>query len=266
MQLLKEIINVDQFFERLAHARVRILMLDYDGTLAPFRPERDQAFPYAEVVDPINRISSETDTRIVLISGRAVADLVPLAKSLDPLPEIWGSHGWERLDTNGAHHPPTLPSAVVAALSLARQSALDADLLRYCEVKPTGIAAHWRGVDELQRKRIERSIRHLWTPLTANVGIMELHEFDGGVEIRAAAKNKGYAVRAILAEYDRPAAIAYAGDDRTDEDAFREIGSRGLCVLVRDELRPTLAHVWLRPPGELVEFLTRWRLACKKVE
>ena len=59
------------------------------------------------------------------------------------------------------------------------------------------------------------------------------------------------------------APIAYLGDDRTDEDAFRALQGRGLTVLVRQELRPTSAELWLRPPDELMHFLNDWLSASR---
>ncbi len=55
------------------------------------------------------------------------------------------------------------------------------------------------------------------------------------------------------------AAVAYLGDDRTDEDAFRELNGKGLSVLVRKEQRPTAAEIWIEPPAELLDFLEKWR-------
>lgn len=92
-------------------------------------------------------------------------------------------------------------------------------------------------------------------------GGLELLEFDGGVELRVSGRNKGSVVREVLAEEPTDAAVAYLGDDWTDEDAFRALRGRGLGVLVRDELRPTAAELWIRPPHQLVEFLDRWRAA-----
>lgn len=63
---------------------------------------------------------------------------------------------------------------------------------------------------------------------------------------------------AILADTDPAAAVAFLGDDLTDEDAFRVLSKRGLSVLVRPEYRETMAKAWLRPPHELVEFLALW--------
>ena len=66
----------------------------------------------------------------------------------------------------------------------------------------------------------------------------------------------------ILGEIGPKAAVAYLGDDQTDENAFRAIKGRGLAVLVRIEPRPTMADVWLRPPEELGNFLRGWLTAC----
>ena len=86
--------------------------------------------------------------------------------------------------------------------------------------------------------------------------------FDGGMELRVTGVDKGTAVRQVLADtrssHADGALLAYLGDDMTDEDAFRALGDEGFSILVRDQLRPTAAGSWLRPPGELLRFLERW--------
>ena len=96
MEIINPQFNLESFFNNLASAQKRALMLDYDGTLAPFRVEREKAVPYPGVRETLNRLVSAGRTRVVIISGRRVRDLVPLI-GLDVTPEIWGSHGLERL-------------------------------------------------------------------------------------------------------------------------------------------------------------------------
>jgi trehalose-6-phosphatase len=67
-------------------------------------------------------------------------------------------------------------------------------------------------------------------------------------------------VKTVLSQTGEDSAIAYLGDDMTDEDAFRAVKPRGIAVLVRPQFRPTTADVWLRPPDELVEFMRHWRV------
>jgi trehalose-phosphatase len=89
---------------------------------------------------------------------------------------------------------------------------------------------------------------------------LTLLDFEAGIELRV-GRNKGGAVEAILAETGRQGPVAYLGDDLSDESAFgaiNRLGSRALSILVRREQRETAAQLWLRPPGELKDFLARW--------
>ncbi len=85
----------------------------------------------------------------------------------------------------------------------------------------------------------------------------------GGIELRAYGPNKGSIVRGVLREEPREAVVAYAGDDWSDEDAFRAVHGRGMAVRVLppgvDEgSRVSAASLTLRAPDELQAFLQRW--------
>lgn len=251
-----------RFFAELSGPRPRALLLDYDGTLAPFRVERDQAVPYPELRHRLQEIIRAARTRVVVISGRALHDLIPLL-GLEPVPELWGCHGWERLLADGEYRGPDLEPGLRQALDEAHQRARWAGLNGHCELKPAGIAVHWRGMDEGSVKRLRSGIQAAWEPLKRQPQL-ELHEFDAGVELRVTGCGKGHAVARILRELDDNAIVAYAGDDRTDEDAFRALSGRGLSILVRREYRETAADLWLRPPQELARFLAAWLAADKE--
>src|SRR5450631_3208252 len=248
-----------RFFERVSHAPSRALLLDYDGTLAPFTPDRMRAFPYKEIPDLISQIMRH-QTRVVLVSGRPAKELL-LLSGIHPHPEIWGSHGAERLHPDGSYEVDAFPEEQQAALELVARSLQASGLGARTETKPGGIAVHWRGISSEEQATIENKVRNLWSSPMVEYG-MQLLSFDGGLELRATGKNKGDAVAAILGEIGPQAAVAFLGDDPTDEDAFRAIKGRGLAVLVRTEPRPTMADVWLRPPEELGRFLRSWLTAC----
>jgi len=243
------------FFDQLGSAPSRVLLLDYDGTLAPFQIERDRAVPYPEIPGLLGRIIA-SGTRVVLISGRPARELRQLC-GIYPQPEIWGSHGTERLLPDGTYHLEELSSEQRNGLREAERFARDEGIEARLEIKPSAIALHWRGLTEAAVKDLRSRVEPGWKKL-ADHNSLELMEFDGGLELRAPGKDKGKAVVAILRESNPSAAIAYLGDDRTDEDAFRALQGKGLTVLARDRDRPTLADVHLRPPGELIEFLREW--------
>ena len=130
-------------------------------------------------------------------------------------------------------------------------------LSEYLEKNPVGMAFHWRGMSLDLKDGIADKIRSAWAENASEYGLV-LHEFDGGLELRPKSIHKGAAVFSILRDQPADTAIAYLGDDLTDEDAFEALDDRGLKVLVQKEPRPTKADVRLIPPEELLSFLDRW--------
>jgi trehalose 6-phosphate phosphatase len=260
MQILNPGFNFEIFFQKVAAAPTRVLMLDYDGTLAPFRVERDRAKPYPGVVMLLNAIAEHT--RLVIVSGRPVGELRQLLK-LRATPELWGSHGWERLATNGSYTLGGWPRRYSIGLIEARQLLLQHKIDKRLEEKFSSLAIHFRGLGPHQAVALEQTVRDELTPLLAHSGL-ELHRFDGGLELRVPGRTKGTAVATILNEVSPDAALAYLGDDLTDEDAFVALKGRGASVLIRPELRETAAQLWLRPPEELLMFLDRWNVVCRQ--
>lgn len=261
MKILKAGIETNRFFETVRAATRRALLLDYDGTLAPFRAERDEALPYPGVSEVLSALLETNSTRVVLISGRATKDLMPLL-GLERLPEIWGSHGWERLMPDGTCETPRMNDRAQRGLADALNWIRDEGLLGHCEQKPASLALHCRGLAEAAAAEIRQKVMEKWSSLTRETGLA-LQEFDGGVELRASGRNKGDAVVTILSEMGDDVVIAYLGDDLTDEDAFRALEGKGLSILVRPEFRSTVADLWLQPPEELIEFLKSWTNACR---
>jgi trehalose-phosphatase len=256
MKPLKGGVDPERFFASLSSAPSRVLLLDYDGTLAPFHEDRDRATPYPAAIELVRRIQKQGRSRVVVVSGRTVASLLPLL-GLHPAPELWGNHGWERLRA-GKSLERTHPGA--AARLLLDEATRRASHLApegRVEVKPASIAVHTRGLSPPDSERLLVAVRSDWRPMLEN-GPLEVHEFDGGVELRVRGRDKGTAVREVLSEEPQGSAVAYLGDDLTDEDGFRALAERGLSVLVRSEPRETAADLWIRPPDEMTQFLTRW--------
>lgn len=257
MQILKPQFDVERFYARVATAATRVMMLDYDGTLAPFHADPGRAAPYPGVVALLDAIMDAGRTRLVIVSGRWLEDLVPLL-GLRRLPELWGSHGWERRGADGRYQGAGLRSGALDLLLgagdwLAQLAAFGARIER----KPASIAFHWRGLGNAQIVEIRAKLFERWMEL-ARANELAWHDFDGGIELRVAGRDKGDVVRALAAEAGPDAALAYLGDDLTDEDAFRALPQHGAAVLVRERSRPTAAGLWIRPPEELLEFLARW--------
>lgn len=256
MELLNESTDLDLFFRRLATSSYPLLMLDYDGTLAPFREERDEAIPYSGVRDRLSRLVASVRTRTVIISGRAITDIIPLL-GLPQLPEIWGSHGAERRLPDGTLQSIEISQATKAGLARIEQWISEHNIEKIVERKPAAIAFHWRGLSPTDTATYREMVLDAWSAVAGKHGL-HVHEFDGGLELKAADITKAVAIHTLLHATPADTAAAYLGDDLTDEDAFEALAGHGLSVLVRKETRTTRADLRITPPEELLSFLDRW--------
>jgi trehalose 6-phosphate phosphatase len=262
MQVLESNLALDQFFGQLDGSQTGALVLDYDGTLAPFCKDRLNAVPYRGVSQTLFRIMRTGGTRIGIVSGRPVEEVIPLL-GIFPIPEIWGLDGLQRLWPDGTCR--TSPLSDFDQLILAEASSwLDHQELRHlAEFKTGTITVHWRGLTAMDADRIGDRVRQGWTRL-AQLSRMQVLEFAGGIEIRPDRPSKADAVLTIQAELESGVPLAYLGDDPTDENVFKVLkgSSKALTVLVSDEWRETTAKAWMKPPQGLLEFLERWIDCC----
>jgi len=250
--------KIKDFFSQLPLARSRALLLDYDGTLAPFTCDPAHAYPYPEIRETLRRISRETDTRLAIVTGRRASDIPRLLKFTGI--EVWGCHGVERIDPNGSNEIARIDARLLSAIETASHLIACEGFSNLAERKTASIAVHWRGREHLS-DNVLRRMRHIWS-LIPDRADLRLAPFDGGIEIRVARIDKGDVVRALLREMGPNVSMAYLGDDISDEDAFGALTRRGLNVLVREQYRPTLADAWIRPPEDLLGFLKSWIAAC----
>lgn len=254
---------LSKFFQLVEKAKSRALLLDYDGTLAPFKTERDKARPYPGAPRVLEKIIRNKGTRLVVISGRRLTDLVPLLGLKQP-PEIWGSHGGERLLADGRYEIAAISEDITRNLQGAAAWLTKMGWKDHVERKPMSLALHWRGMQPQEVDKMRADVMQCLLEMLKSK-ILTLHEFDGGLELRPPEITKKAAVNRILAEMAAGTVAAYLGDDLTDEDAFEAIKGRGLGILVRKEFRETKASLWLRPPDELLGFLKRWDAAARTI-
>ena len=251
--------SITAFLSRLAKVRSSALLLDYDGTLAPFSFDPAQARPYPEIKEALSRIQRETDTRLVVVTGRRACDVLRLLKLSDI--EVWGCHGLERLRADGSLEIARIDARILVAIETVNKLIACEGLSSFAERKIASIAIHWRGREAISQ-HVMRRMNHIWS-MIPDRDDLRFAPFEGGIEIRPAKTDKGNAVRSIFTEMGPDVAAAYLGDDETDEAAFRALSHRGLNVLVREEYRRTLADAWIKPPEALLEFLGRWISACR---
>jgi trehalose-phosphatase len=123
------------------------------------------------------------------------------------------------------------------------------------ERKRFSIAAHYRNVDESDVAKVERAVSEV------AARHQELRKMDGKKVYELLPDidwDKGKAVLWLLETLGVERAKVrpiYIGDDRTDEDAFRVLGQRGVGILVSEQPRPSAASYSLKDPTEVERFL-----------
>jgi trehalose 6-phosphate phosphatase len=209
---------------RAEPARAAILT-DVDGTLAPIVARPEQATVPAEARDALAALS-ERYGLVGCVSGRRAAE----ARRLVGVEGIAysGNHGLELL-LPGEEEPqldPALerPDAVAAFLTRLDGEALAAAGLRVEDKGPIQ-ALHWRGADD------EAGAEALAQEVAGRADEAGLHPHWGRkvLELRPLAEvGKDRAVRTLLTRLhlvvyspSNCRRVVYAGDDRTDLDAFR---------------------------------------------
>ncbi len=196
------------------------ILTDVDGTLAPIVPRPEQAAVPAEATELLTRLS-ERYGLVGCISGRRAEE----ARRLVGVEGIAyaGNHGLELL-LPGERDPrfdPALEGREAEAAAFVvglEQGALEGAGLRLEDKGPIQ-ALHWRGAGdeqaaEARAHEIGADAGRAGLELRWGRKVLELRPAGGG--------GKDAAVAALLAS-DGIAAATYAGDDRTDLDAFRRL-------------------------------------------
>lgn len=260
-QVAPHVGQLQAFFARLSQAQGGALLLDYDGTLAPFQVRPQLARPYPGIPEVLDAIAALGRTRLIVFSGRRVEELASLLGGRRR-PELWGADGCERLMPDGRLEISEPRDALRGLAEARRSSAPLAALGARIELKPAAVAVHWRGLPAIAVAQASEKARREWEPLLEDPAL-ELVPFDGGLELVAREVGRKRAAVGVIESLEPALPVAYLGDDENDEDVFRALHGRGLSVLVRASSRETAADVTIRPPPELLAFLKRWNEAVR---
>jgi trehalose-phosphatase len=200
---------------------------------------------------------------LIIVSGRP-ANEVPALLGLYPQ-EIWGTYGIEKIHADGRCEYLHVSHEALRILTQAEAQLEREGFTDRNEVKLAAVGLHWRGLPASEAANIRANAYRILEPLAVQPDLV-LAEFEDRLEIRLSSPNKGDALRDLLSKLDPDVPVAYLGDDATDEDAFRVLNGRGLTVLVGAKPRFTAAQIWLKPPDELLQFLTNWIHACGGIQ
>ena len=257
-QLRNEPLSLDnaQLVEAFNQAQSRVLMLDYDGTLAPFTSLPQSAVPDQNLINLLARLAGDEHSTVALISGRSRADL---ERWFAGIPNLWiaAEHGailrspisgtWEQ-----PHHDASdeWKKCVYPIL----EHFVDRTPGSFIEEKEFSLVWHYRMADpefgDWLANDLVANLDHMLaeSPVKAVKG-------QKTVEVKSLWANKGLVYSRLLLSDVVPDFIMAAGDDVTDEDLFTRLPESAWTIHVgRNESR---AKYYLSNPDEMVALLAQ---------
>jgi len=233
-----------------------VLLLDFDGTLAPIVERPELAAMPDETRRALDRLLARPGVEAAIVSGRGLAD----ARERAGIPGIAyaGNHGMEirgpgidRVHPEAAAARPVLERAAAGL-----RAALDGIPGAWVEDKQLTLSVHHRQTPPGRVPEVHETVRRVAGGLEG----VHLTEGKQVLEVRPNVDwNKGKAVLFLLEQMRPPAgaAILYFGDDRTDEDAFRALAGHSSSaegvLVVEHPPEHTAATSFVHTPAEVGE-------------
>jgi trehalose 6-phosphate synthase/phosphatase len=218
----------------------RLLLFDYDGTLAPFANHPHLAKPGPELLNLLERLGADPRNELVLLSGR---DKTTLEEWFGSLPmNLVAEHGaWIKELKQPWQMIKPLSADWKAKLIPILKTYADRVAGTFVEEKEFSVVWHYRNADPERGLLAARELADDLLAFTANIDV-EVLQVNKAVELKNAGIHKGIAVQRWLAKggFDFVLAI---GDDRTDEDAFAVLPERAYSIRVGTSATQARFHV-----------------------
>jgi trehalose 6-phosphate synthase/phosphatase len=229
----------------------RLIILDYDGTLSPFRKNPEDASPDAAILNILKDLVADTRNNVVISSGRDHLTLEKWFGSMNI--SMAAEHGAYYKNTGGWQHnlPDSKPwnNEITDILQLFVEKTPKSMI----EEKETTLVWHYRNVDAwLASLREQQLINALIEPCTRlGLQIMRGNKI---VEVKSPSHTKGSEAKRLMTldKYDFVMAI---GDDTTDEDMFKALPETAYTIKIGKMSQ--VARYNLRSQSKTLPFLRK---------
>lgn len=238
--------------ERLARAGQLLVALDFDGTLAPFTDKPDEARALPASVRALAALEEDKATDVALISGRDLASLRTVASPGEHTLLV-GSHGAERWAPDEFEVEPaeaTLNPAQARALEGIKETlarVVEHYPSAWVEPKPAGAVLHTRQAGDQAGPATQEALGKLDRVKGAHV-----RQGKDVVEAGVLPADKGQGLN-WLRDVTDASVVLFAGDDRTDEDAFAVLKPTDIGIKVGPG--KSAAEFRVDGPGDIADLL-----------
>ncbi len=233
-----------------SHAESRLLLLDYDGVLAPIKPLPEQAAPEGRVKRLLEKLVADPRNVCVVISGRPRETLEDWLGDL-PL-SFAAEHGlWRRQPGSEWVSVTKVQTAWKQEIRTIMEKTASMLEGSFVEEKSAAIAFHYRNSPMDTAERVVPQLIALLTPEATKFSLRIL-EGKKVIELIPASVDKGMAALFWL-EARQWDFILAVGDDITDEALFKAAPLAAYTVKVGAP--PTAARMQIPSQASFVELL-----------
>ena len=238
-----------EIIERVRDAEFRLLVLDFDGTLARLRRKPQDVRFSMRGKKILGRLVGLEKVLVAVVSGRSLK-VIEGAIGVAGIRYI-GLHGASQHGQSIAAGLESLRAIVAAREDAQTEVASQPGI--WIEDKGLMFAVHYRGARRASVEAADGALRGIVEPLRERLRILN---GDKVWEVMPRqTPGKGAAVLALLAELPHATAVMCFGDDATDEEAFAVLPREITVKIGRG--RETRARFYLRNPGEVLRCLAR---------
>ncbi len=231
-QLKTKRLSKEKEKKMLTHYRqsaTRLLLLDYDGTLAPFVENPEKAAPDSQLIKLLKKLTSDPRNEVVIISGRKKETLDSWFNDLNV--GLAAEHGaWKRDGSKKWSMIQPLKDDWKNELQPILEEFVKRTPGSFIEEKSFSLVWHYRKADpklgSARAMELKNTIGHLIADTDLNV-----LEGNKVIEIKNASINKGQIVLKWLAEKEFKFILGI-GDDITDEDLFAALPKSAYSIKV----------------------------------
>ena len=235
-----------------AQSITRLIMVDFDGTIAPISVHPDRVEPSQRILSILNELTNDPSTTVVVVSGRSRSDLDKWFGRMRV--SLVAEHGaWIKEVGDVWKMPVPITGDWKVKLLPTMKTYVDKLPGSSLEEKEFAIVFHYRAANpELSSVRA----KELATELTNQIVNTDLQVLIGKktLEVKSSKVDKGTAAQRWASKngYDF---ILSIGDDRTDEDVFKTLKEGA--ITIRVGIAPSRAKYYLRNQSEVVQLFER---------
>ena len=210
--------TVQQIRKSYQKSPKRLFILDYDGTLSPFKDKPEDAYPTPDILEVLEMLCSDSKNKVAISSGR---DHNTLENWFGHLPVDMAAEHGAFYKEHGVWHKKEIQLSWSPEILRIIQAFIDRTPNSSLEMKETALVWHYRKVDAwLASMRERQLVNSLIGPCSRqNLQIMR---GDKIVEIKSPIFTKGSEAKRLMRK-DKYSFILAMGDDTTDEDTFRAL-------------------------------------------